>query len=387
LGRFFCANIFDMESIISFADNPHAELAQKLAELYPAGAVGIIHDSERDCEELVKALGQHNNSARCYSVRDLTSSNIPSHIRAVIGAGSRRVAPLVGAQRAGIKCFLAHDYVIDYWDARPAFIVFDNNRIDKREALPMAAAYSNAAGILTGIIDYLAVARLKVGEPLSQLEELQKEFISLIIENKHRDDFTRALLYLLEKAWKVMNACNIYPNLVKDILRVCSRCAYPGLVFDGEEYCRQEFFISYLLLCVYSLFSRKKFNKPLLPKDINAILFLCGSLEIGYPPDLQNAVKADYTDKFFLLQEEESGLRQAVLSGAQIKRLSFNMRALMGKEFFKDLSYYDCLCYTLIANELRQKQGLINELAHSGFIDALMERAGAELSKYKTVSV
>jgi len=377
-----------MESIIIFADNPYEQLASKLSTLYSGGTVGVIYDNESDREQLVKALYNCKNSARCYSIKDLIKDNIPSHVRAIVGVGSRRIVPLAGAQKAEVLCFLAEDYVIDYWSASPKFIVFDNNKIAKRETQSLALAYSNATAILTSILDYLALAQLKIGEPLSPLKDLQAEFCSILIENKHQDNYTRSLLLAIEKAWHTLADYGIYPLLVSDILSVASRCVCPALVLEKKEYCRQEFFTCYTLLCIYNLFAKKQFNKPLLPKDINAIISLLQSLEIDYKQlDFENMLKNDYTDKFFLLQEEEGLLEQYVLAREKLKKLSFNIRALMGKEFFKGLSYYDCLCYTLIANELRQKQGLLCELASSGFIDALMEKASAELSKYKAISI
>jgi|GEM_PF-6762442 len=377
-----------MESIITFADNPFEQLAKKLSEIYSGGTVGIIYDNELDREQLVKALYNYKNSARCYSIKDLISSKIPDNIRAIIGAGSRRIIPLAAGQKAEILCFLAQDYVIDYWGAHPKFIVFDNSKIAKRNTQSLALGYSNATAILTSILDYLSLAQLKIGEPLSPLKELQAELCSLLIENKHQDNYIQTLLLTIEKAYNILTRYDLYPLLVSDILSTSSRCPYPALALEPAEYCRQEFFTSYLLLCIFNLFAKKRFTKPLLPKDINAIISLFHSLEIDYKLlNFENTLSDDYTDKFFLLQEEEGLLEQFVLAKTELKKLSFNIRALMGKEFFKGLSYYDCLCYTLIANELKQKQGLTYELASSGFIDALMEKAGAELSKYKAISV
>lgn len=378
-----------MKSIIIFADNPYNKLAEKLSKLYSAGTVGIIYDNENDRHKLVEALHTYKNSAYCYTIKDLINTQIPEHIRAIVGVGSRKVVPLVQSQKkAEIVCFLAEDYVMDYLFIKPEFIIFDNNKINKRDERALALGYTNATSILTTILDYLALAQLKLGEPLAPLKELRSKLFTLLIDNKHQDNYTKSLVLTIEQAWQILTQYNISSLLATDILRIWSRCPYPALALEEAEYCKQEFFINYLILCIFNLFSKNQFAKPLIPKDINAIISLLHTLEIDYKLlDFSNTIKADYTDKFFLLQEPESEISQFILTTQDIKKLSFNIRALMGKEFFKSLSYYDCLCYTLIANEFRKTQGLLFELANSGFIDALMEKPGAELSKYKTISI
>lgn len=377
------------KSIISISENPCKILADKVKEIYPAGIVGIIYDSKKQKDALVRALAENKNTVKCFSLKDLIKEKIPSFVRTIIGVGSRKIIGAIKAQNYQFLCFFASDYVIDYFNTDACFIVYDKKELDKREAVKLALGYTNATSVLISIIDYLSISHLKIGEPTSELMSLRNMFTDITINNIHNDNYISNLIYSFEKASRILSKFNITSIFTNDILSVLCSTNYPSMYFEPTEYCKYEFFINFILLSVFLIFYSKKYNGALIPKDINAIISLCESLDISTSEILsyKNLIRDDYIDRFSLLTEENSSLGSILLSKGEIYKLSFNIRALMGKGFFKDLSLYDFLCYTLIANELRQKDGLINELINAGFIDALMEDTNEKLSKYKAMLV